>query len=348
MNNKKGYRLLHIEIDKYLCNHKCIFCYLSGEQSQASKYDYSQLSKVVDFCQKNNVVEVRVQGGEPTINRKIFKFYSDLAAQTKSLLNLVTNGTNFDAEWGALFAKSGSEVNFSLNSPNRQTYEKICGSDYYDKVIQNIKNFNKQRKDVPSPGCLLFISMVVCQQTIEEMADFYDLAADLGADKVHFFPDISSPNKLDISDPKVLEQYHKHFEKLLSKFQNNPSLYTDSLETLARTIQYQGELPEMPDSIKRLEGRLKLSKVNELDSEYYTGKEHNGCLTPWSDIFIDNSLHVYPCCFVSYSGTSWGNLKNNTLEDLLPGTSRKSFQYKALRNDYSGCPINCQRLKTLN
>ncbi len=73
------------------CNLRCSFCYNhSGDMFK--ELDFNVIKKLIDYLCMQNVKEVFLSGGEPTLYSKIYELIEYLDSKEIDI-NLVTNGT---------------------------------------------------------------------------------------------------------------------------------------------------------------------------------------------------------------------------------------------------------------
>lgn len=119
-------------------------------------------------------------GGEPLMNPNI-KTMIALALRENLRVGLVSNGillpTIFD------IAPRLEYVRVSIDSTTRETYKKVKGKDYFDKVCDNIRRL----VDV---GCIVGISFVVTEENKHEVNEFNNLAIKLAVDYAQIKPEL--------------------------------------------------------------------------------------------------------------------------------------------------------------
>lgn len=313
---------LHVEIAKNICNQKCKFCYITDHPTTNIPAHYLDSLKVIEeISSQYDFAEIIVQGGEITIIPEVFRFCSKLIQKPKTLLSIITNGVGFDQKWNSLFGQQGNIVSISLNTTTAESHHQLCGGNNFEKIISNIKNFNKTRKKYPTPNCLLSLSMVVCTETLPLLKNFYILCTELEADIVHFYPDITSSLKL-IDKNKTLA--HKYFEELLDYIQETPGPACYSLEALARNINYSKPF------------------INTLNHSVNTRRENltsEDCLAPWKSFFIStDTLDVFPCC---HCKKKLGNLQEQSFTEILASQDRQELQQAIQQKNFSFCSPAC-------
>lgn len=311
------YQLLHLEIAKNICNQNCIYCYINLYKQKIKNYNFKKLPQILEFCQKNEIAKLLIQGGEPTVVKKVYAFLQKIVRHTKCKIGLVTNGKLFNEQWAELFANNGYEVNFSLNSTNETKYRELTPKSDFKKTLENIIRFQIKKESLKNSTCKTAISMVVCQETVDQISDFYLIGEALQVDKIKYYPDVSSKYGLTDLKPGTKEKLWQEIDKFLSLYRNNNKIDWLEFNKLLTFIAY----PKKEVIFKE--------KISSL------------CSAPWDSLFIDHNLNVYVCCHSSYI---MGNLNNQKIGEILASEKIKIFQdnFPVMQKEYCAqrCPKN--------
>lgn len=134
------------------CNLKCGMCFQSDntfiKKEFMGKMDMELYKKIIDECCKEGTKAITFGSrGEPTIHQN-FKEFIDYANNKFMDLKIITNATKLDDELiHKIFQSNISQVVFSIDSEKKQEYEEIRKFGKYDEVLQNVKNYNKIKKE---------------------------------------------------------------------------------------------------------------------------------------------------------------------------------------------------------
>jgi len=101
---------------------------------------YEEIVKITDVLAGLGVRKVRLTGGEPLMRKELHKLVSGLSAIGGIRdIALTTNGY-FLAEQAGELARAGlHRINVSLDSLERQTFEKMARRDYLGRVLEGIE-----------------------------------------------------------------------------------------------------------------------------------------------------------------------------------------------------------------
>lgn len=125
------------------CNLRCVYC-MPEEGIQLSEKESLMTHEEVIFIAKQfvemGVKKIRLTGGEPLIKKNVEKIITELAALPINL-GITTNGILLD-NFFELFKQSGvKDINISLDTLNREKFNEITRRDYFDRVLNNINNY---------------------------------------------------------------------------------------------------------------------------------------------------------------------------------------------------------------
>ena len=143
------------------CNQDCSFCYYKDiRHDEELPIDiYYGLISASRFFPKAITF---TGGGEPMMHPEFNKMVLD-AHELGYDLGLVTNGTMLDQlehpEWFKW-------IRVSLDAGTKQTYLKIKGKDYFDKVIRNMETYGTET--------VLGLSFIVCKKNKHEIDKMFE------------------------------------------------------------------------------------------------------------------------------------------------------------------------------
>jgi len=144
---------LHIVIPTLRCDHKCIYCHASAQDSSKKEFDMTQetAKKVVDriFEAPNKFIVIEFQGGEPLLNWPIVKLiieYSEKKTKTekKALeIKLVSNFSVMDSAKFHYLLKKKVALCTSLDGPEKlhNNQRRLLGGNSYQAAAKWLKRF---------------------------------------------------------------------------------------------------------------------------------------------------------------------------------------------------------------
>jgi radical SAM protein with 4Fe4S-binding SPASM domain len=194
-----------------VCNLRCTMCFQVDPTFTKKKYmglmDYNFFVKVIDEASAGGTKAITIASrGEPTLNKDLGKMLKYASGKFIDL-KLNTNGTRLSEELCHDILQSDiNELVFSIDSHEKETYERIRVGANFDEVIKNVKKFHKIRSEhYPNSKLTTRVSGVrfLPIQNMEEFAQFWGELCDETAyvdienrwdtyfNKPH--PEISSP-----------------------------------------------------------------------------------------------------------------------------------------------------------
>lgn len=164
------------------CNLRCVMCPHSIDEVVRPKHlDDASISGLSDFIRQAR--HIQLHGiGEPLISPAFWAMLHLVPKDCDSSIN--TNLTVLDDQrLNQLLSSNLSLVNVSLDAATPLTYERIRGFSF-ETVIENIRRLVNARHARGQSLPRLYLNMTLMRSNVEEIADFVQLASDLGADCV--------------------------------------------------------------------------------------------------------------------------------------------------------------------
>jgi GTP 3',8-cyclase len=125
------------------CNLACDYCTEGAPARHAAKDDilsFEEIAETVRIGAGLGIDKVRLTGGEPLM-RKDLSILVSMIARIKSItdLSLTTNGTLLREHALSLKEAGIARINVSLDTIDREEYERITGFDMLPRVIEGIE-----------------------------------------------------------------------------------------------------------------------------------------------------------------------------------------------------------------
>ncbi len=304
-------REIQIEFGKQ-CNVRCIMCYQT---------DFSPTTRAAEVIWKERLLpayptveEISISGGEPTVLPGARQLLEIVLAQYPHMkLNAVSNGLLFNGIWEEAFLKQGKTLNISLNAIDPDVYKRVVQFGRQEDVIANIRRLVAGRSETKSK-LKLRLSMVVLDETVHQLGDFVQWAADNGADEVMFHTDYLRGIRKVAQD--VVQ---RHVAKAYEVADRNPHVAIQLLEAF--------------DRIFALQHGLKPIRVEAIKP-----RADKPCNIPFDYIAINPDGTTFPCC------KSWypiGNLVESSLQDVWSSVESYRFRRRMMNMNFSDCMVAC-------
>jgi len=192
-----NYKITQVNITPLpsICQAKCIYCYSKG---LCSTYEQAKQSTVPMFMASMLRV-LRNRGildsscfisgtyGEITIAPHKDLIYD---AVEKNVSFFCTNGFVFDQRLAELLKVEGSNINVNMDAGTRETYKIVKGFDMFDRVIRNIKEYQKYGQVI-----MKYIIMAGVNDSDEEIDGTVKILQELGIKELKLSYDFLMPIK---------------------------------------------------------------------------------------------------------------------------------------------------------
>lgn len=124
------------------CNFKCIYCFTHKNWKWLPHEEilrFEEIEKIVRVAAKLGVKRIRLTGGEPLL-RKNIEFLVKKLSQIPGIedLSLTTNGFFLESLGEKLKEAGLKRINISLDTLNREKFEKLTGVSAFEKVLKSI------------------------------------------------------------------------------------------------------------------------------------------------------------------------------------------------------------------
>ena len=294
------------------CNLSCKMCPRKNLYYGYADIDASILQRVYDKAYDLHFVGL--QGyGEPYLYKDLYKVIETLKAlmPQKGEIGFNSNATLLERSHIVRTVESGLDnLTFSVDGATRATYERIRKGAKFGQIIKNIKDFVRYKKQVGSNHPKLMMNYVIMEDNIQEIPLFVELSKQCGINTIHFNYDRTSYR----------------------------CLQTDELKEAFR---------EANRKAKDLQVILHLPPI-------YPVKPENESCVFMDTVVLLNSGEVVPCCRAAdfdmlgdpQNILSFGNVKENSLDDIWNSRSYISFRRQVLTKNWprlcDGCGFKSQ------
>lgn len=228
-------------------------------------------------------------GGEPTLHPKFTEFYRLLGEYGRDI-GLVTNGSQLTDERISLIKKYGMWIRISVDSATPETHQKIHRTPNrdFERRLNNIKKLLENKRD----DLVVGISFIITPENIGDIEDAARLFAALGVN-------------------------HIRFSWMFDK-QGTAGLTQKQIDDIGLLIpKLQNELDTEKFHIFNEKNRIQL---------YTTKNDFKKCNFQRFVMAIGADSGCYPCCIMKYNNDfQYGNLKNNTLKEIVTSINTDNF-----------------------
>ena len=181
-------RNLLIEVTNH-CNNKCIFCANKTMTRKRRFIDKSTLEKALIECFELGMKEIGFYAtGEPLLNENLEEYILLAKNIGYEYIYLTTNGILATKERLKKFFDNGlNSIKFSINAIGKEAYKKVHGTDYFEKVIENLREAYKLKLEKYN-NVKISVSYMMVKRNLEPQAKIKK-----------FFNDISDEVIIDLA-----------------------------------------------------------------------------------------------------------------------------------------------------
>ena len=286
----------------WACNLRCIMCNHWRETRGASLSTEKWLD-IIDQMIALGTRKLHITGGEPTLHPGLVSIIERAKASGIKVV-MTTNATLIDKKKAKALVKGGlRQVNVSIDSPSRQTHDKIRGRKGAWKWA--VKGLTYLRRYTKKPG--IRINMVIGRSNFEDVLQLPDFAANLGVDGINLIPVDAHTPELKPLTRAMIEDYNARIAPIVAD-----KALEYGLVDRAEAVYPFGEGSK----------NYRYSKHGLYAQGYY---DTHRCYAPWTHVLIDHQGQVRICCMLRDKPTM-GDLQKQTLSEVW-----ESVAYTALR-----------------
>ncbi len=172
---------MHLDLEvTNVCNLRCIMCSRTHRLQEGTlepplHMGMDLFKQIVDEAAENNCYALRFNGDSEALVLKETFIQMLMYASSKNFLDLFfgTNATLLTPEISRRLLNTGlTRINISIDSPEKETYEKIRVGADFDRVMENIRTFMKLRNSMNRRLPYVRAQMVVMEQNKQQVEDF--------------------------------------------------------------------------------------------------------------------------------------------------------------------------------
>jgi MoaA/NifB/PqqE/SkfB family radical SAM enzyme len=311
---------LYLEVTNR-CNLLCETCPRTFEELEPpADMSWELFTRIVD--QIPNVARVVMHGvGEPMLVKNLPDMIRYLKARgTYVLFN--TNGTLMQPKRFQELIDTGlDELRVSLDAADRESYAKIRGKDFFNRIVRDVGKFIAYQKQVGATTPRVSLWLTGLKETVDQLPEFVRLAARMGVTEVHL-------------------QRLVFDEVGYGKATADNSLFESAQEAERRGIEAAQEVA-LPlgvalDASGATEPGLSLKRQDD--------RAWAACRRPWSLMYFTAHGRALPCCIAPFSVRGYSNY---TLGDATQQELREIWNSPAYRDFRSSLlsdapPAPCQ------
>jgi len=216
-----GRKIIPIHIDAELskgCSTKCEYCFGSNKISidETEETKHFPLEPLLSFVKESGELGVKsisfVGEADPLLNPHVY----DAIVEGKKAgvdIALNTNGIELDnGEKGISALKNLSWIRFNINEASNEEYQKVHGSNLFEKIINNIKFCVETKKNLNLP-LIISLHMNLTSANVSQVISLSKLGKELGVNYLNVNQYPSSVN----NGPNNDTGNHNNFNNIIEE-----------------------------------------------------------------------------------------------------------------------------------
>ena len=311
----------------FRCNLKCKMCNMDRKMEELRlmgrpfELFFDLMKDLILQAYYMGIKEVYFVGGEPLIEQRIFDLVVH-ATQRGMRAVMNTNGLLLnDEKMNKIFDSGLSCLTFSIDGPDKETYEKIRGERIFEDVMNNLRSLLAKRRERKLRQPAITILCTVMKQNINRLPDMVALAKKLGVDSVQFQPVVpdNTDQSLDVASDTWIDQ-------------ENYKILDDCIDEIIRLKKN-----EFSGFITSSFQQLELTKL------YFRKKMPivRSCYIGFSRLIVTQDHKLYFCAQDPLTGdTSFGDVSSVPLRKMWVSKEARKFR-KHIKNCKRPCLLFC-------
>lgn len=335
-------RPLKLEMDILnKCNLRCPMCMMSHPSHYKQPLQRMSLgafeSLAADIFWHVRALSLTF-GAEPLLHPEFARFVEIAGRYRIPEIYAVTNGILLTAAVSrAIISHGMSVLAVSIDAARAETYARIRIGGDWDCLMRNLLDLQRIKREMGSQKPLLELTFVMMKSNIEELPEFIDMAATLGANSVnavHMLPFESleiaheSCSLIRETTNEMLTRARARAIELGLRF-SAPPLFGN---TIARDLDAPDLSANDPDRQGAIRFDLSLSRST---------RDAGHCPFPWHFVAIDMQGMVVPCGWWN-NQPAMGSIKTESFLSIWKNekyrTLRAEHAIGALRTTCKNCP----------
>ncbi len=316
---------LYLEVTNR-CNLLCTTCPRTYEELEPpADMSFDLFQRLVD--QVPDLQRAVLHGvGEPLLVKNLPEMVRHLKQRGVYVL-FNTNATGLTERISRALAQAGlDELRVSLDASNRESFKRVRGKDYFERILANVKRFcaTQLREGRAKPKVSLWLTGL--KETIAELPAFVRIAAEIGVGEVHL-------QRLVFFDQGAIGLARPD-QALFERVEAEDAVHLGAAEDLAREL-----------GIKFSASGAASEPTASLQGEA-NATPWSLCGRPWTLMYLTANGRALPCCIApfaqhGYENFTLGDATRETLAEIWNGARYQAFRQALQSERPPECCRNC-------
>lgn len=286
------------------CNMRCLKCnhWVPERRPTADRTNPLSREEWLNIAPQLNelgVKKVSFTGGEPTLHPGLVDIIRVLS-QGGARCSLTTNGSRLTGGLGRSLIEAGlRQMRLSIDGPTAQIHDQSVGvSGAFENLKQGVAEVKAAAESIGSK-LKININTVVCGLNIDRIEELVHLTADWGARELLLMG---------------LHQSHLSDERMTALDVEAETLMRWRDEALPALIQLGRSLGVKVSALKYV-----VNSDGSVEDHYIEQDPATPCYMAWFNAAVFPAGDVLVCCHSRHKALLMGNLRDQTLADILHG-----------------------------
>lgn len=306
-----------------ICNLDCSFCF----QDRIRRSDAMTSDEWINLIdQLPEYARVTLTGGEPLAFKEFERVF--LHVTRKFQCNMISNGLLLNEKKIDLLLSQKNFKVLSVSIDDIGNISRDVKPAQWDRFLKAIKYFHKRRSETGS-DCILDIKTVVLDETASELFDIHQYCVEVLNCNTHVFQFLKG-SPLQHSDR--MSDLNSIFMTSEAVTYKNDKIIWDQLEKVRLYGQASKCDAYVHPKFCDLNGDNPVVAPEFLNKPSFNPDDFKPCKFPWSSVHVNVDGHLFPCLSISM-----GNVKDETLNDIIQGEKFTEFRRIISENLVQGC-----------
>ncbi len=308
------------------CNLLCTTCPRTyAELEPPADLSFDLFLRIID--QVPDLARAVLHGvGEPMLVKELPRMVRTLKDRGVYVL-FNTNGTVLSEKNGRALIDSGlDELRVSLDASNRESYIRVRGRDYFQRILGNVRRFRELQEREAQTKPRVSVWLTGLRETLPELPDFVTVAHEIDVREVYL-------QRLVYFETNVIGMARPD-QALFDKLETEDAVHLRAAEDLAKrlgiTFSASGAASEPGESLQRDDAATPWSL----------------CGRPWTLMYFTANGRALPCCIAPFSQHGYenytlGDARTHSLDDIWNGPAYQDFRTALQSPKPPGACANC-------
>lgn len=293
---------IHIQLEPTThCNMRCTMCIRTAHPEKNIHFQFEKFKELIDQLKP---LKINLTGnGESSLHPDFVRMV-DLCKGRGIYTYFNTNLCGPLPVFEKLIEKGVDIIKVSLDAGTRESYFKVRQTDFFERLLSNLRHLMAYREKLGS-RTVLRINSVLMRENLDEMRKLMEIAKEYG------------------SDVLVIKALTFYGDK--EGYRDYYGFFRNHLHRLHEFADY-GDSIGLRNDFRELAKEIAFTAAGGFDREI--------CLMPWISTYIGTNGNVLPCCYLindslvlpEEKGPIMGNIHKQSWKEIWNGERYRNFR----------------------